>query len=300
MLLYRPQIDVVMLNPDGFRMPLPTTDVDVYNVTQAAAIDTLTTDTNGVLAEGSWSDAGFPVADGDIIELTALVGGPITFLGDPVTFLGSPATFGGSSSLTARLTLRSTQLLAYEHSDNDLASYVAVNEYGDTDAPTKLDIYYKDLDVADAAPVFVQSIPAPTGPASFDIPFQSTVDKNVRWFAVPRTAKAARTESVTSAPTGFDLAIPGTGAAVLKGTATLNFGSVPAHAAATLTMTITGVAVGDVATVSVQPRTATPEAGIVYDAYISAADTVTVRANNYTTAAIDPANTDFMVTVVYL
>lgn len=78
---------------------------------------------------------------------------------------------------------------------------------------------------------------------------------------------------------------------VLTGPATtganLDFGSIAAGASADLTLTVTGAVSTDVAVAS--PQSAL-EAGLIWNAFVSAADTVTVRMTNITGAPIDPAN----------
>lgn len=69
--------------------------------------------------------------------------------------------------------------------------------------------------------------------------------------------------------------------------ATLDFPSITAAGHADLTIAVTGAALGGMAVVS--PNGA-PEAGLVWNAFVSAADTVTVRVSNITAAAIDPAS----------
>jgi len=78
-------------------------------------------------------------------------------------------------------------------------------------------------------------------------------------------------------------------------TATLNFAEIAAGASEDLTITITGAAANY--SVSLGLPTA-PEAGIVFTAFVSAADTVTVRATNITTGAINPASATFRATVI--
>jgi hypothetical protein len=85
--------------------------------------------------------------------------------------------------------------------------------------------------------------------------------------------------------------------AVLSNSASLNFASIAAAASADLTITVTGAAVGDEVTVGLP---AAPTAGIIYQAFVSAANTVTVRATNITGDAIDPAAQTFNVAVLKL
>jgi hypothetical protein len=86
-----------------------------------------------------------------------------------------------------------------------------------------------------------------------------------------------------------------TGNAGLTGSATLDFGSTAAQTSSDLTITVTGAADGDV--VSLGVPNASVNANTNYTAWVSAADTVTVRFNNYSSAAVDPASGTFKVFV---
>lgn len=83
---------------------------------------------------------------------------------------------------------------------------------------------------------------------------------------------------------------------VLFNTATLNFPSISAQSFQDLTITVTGATTGD--SVSLGVPTAAVTAGIVYSAWVSVANTVTVRAHNYTSGALDPASGTFKATIV--
>jgi hypothetical protein len=92
--------------------------------------------------------------------------------------------------------------------------------------------------------------------------------------------------------------ITGSGATVTElsaATASLNFGSIAAAAQADLTITVAGAAVGDFVTLALP---AAPTAGIVFNAFVSAANTVTVRATNITGDAVDPAAGTYGVLVI--
>lgn len=84
-------------------------------------------------------------------------------------------------------------------------------------------------------------------------------------------------------------------AEILTATAALDFGSIAAAASADLTITVTGAAVNDGVILGLP---AAPTAGIVYQAFVSAVNTVTVRATNLTAAAIDPASQTFRITTI--
>jgi len=76
-------------------------------------------------------------------------------------------------------------------------------------------------------------------------------------------------------------------------TKTHDFGSIATQAEATTTVTVTGAAVGDM--VIVRPTTAVN--GIILDGTVTAANTVTIRAVNYSSGGIDPASQDYHVLV---
>jgi len=82
---------------------------------------------------------------------------------------------------------------------------------------------------------------------------------------------------------------------ILSATAALDFPSIAANSSADLTVTVTGAATG--ASVELGLPTA-PTAGIIYMGFVSAANTVTVRAFNVTGSAINPASQSFRATVI--
>ena len=81
----------------------------------------------------------------------------------------------------------------------------------------------------------------------------------------------------------------------LTGSATLNFPSTTTLLSADLTITVTGAADGDV--VSLGVPNAAVNANTCYTAWVSAANTVTVRFNNYSSGTVDPASELFKVFV---
>ena len=92
--------------------------------------------------------------------------------------------------------------------------------------------------------------------------------------------------------------IAGSGATVTKiltATATLNFPSISAASQADLTITVTGAATGDEVIMSLP---AAPAAGIVFNAFVSATNTVTIRASNITGSPVDPASASYGVIVI--
>lgn len=81
---------------------------------------------------------------------------------------------------------------------------------------------------------------------------------------------------------------------VLTASAALDFPSISAASQADLTITVTGAAVNDEVVMGLP---AAPTAGIVFNAFVSAADTVTIRASNITASPVNPASATFAVIV---
>lgn len=79
----------------------------------------------------------------------------------------------------------------------------------------------------------------------------------------------------------------------ITATATLDFPSIAAGAQADLTITLTGAATGDSVFLGLP---AAPAAGLVFNAFVSAANTVTIRASNITASPVDAASVDYRVT----
>lgn len=91
-----------------------------------------------------------------------------------------------------------------------------------------------------------------------------------------------------------NLKIGSSGAAItdhLSGTSTINFASIPGNGCGVSTFTITGAAVNDVVALGV-PSTA-DAASVVYWAFVSSANSVSIKACNVSTFAINPASGTF-------
>lgn len=94
---------------------------------------------------------------------------------------------------------------------------------------------------------------------------------------------------VTAGPVRYTLA------KTLTATAALNFPNTLTLTSSDLTIALTGAADGDV--VSLGVPIAAQNANSCYTAFVSAANTVTVRFNNYSALAIDPASGTFRVSI---
>jgi hypothetical protein len=82
----------------------------------------------------------------------------------------------------------------------------------------------------------------------------------------------------------------------LKGSGTLDFPSTGAHSSADLTITVTGAADGDMVILGVPNASVTNDSN--YSAWVSAANTVTVRFNHYGSGNSNPASGTFKVYVI--
>lgn len=85
-------------------------------------------------------------------------------------------------------------------------------------------------------------------------------------------------------------------AATLTATATLDFASTAAQNSTDLTVTVTGAADGDAVSIGVPNGSTLTNSS--YQAWVSAANTVTVRFNNYSSGSLDPASGTFRVSVL--
>ena len=81
---------------------------------------------------------------------------------------------------------------------------------------------------------------------------------------------------------------------VLYATATLDFGSVAANAAADLDVTINGARANDICMVA---PPGSPDAEMIFIAFVESNNTVTVRACNQATGAVNPASGTYRVMV---
>lgn len=82
---------------------------------------------------------------------------------------------------------------------------------------------------------------------------------------------------------------------ILTDTATLDFASIPAQLFEDITVTVTGASVGDVVSIGIPTAAAVPSS--MFTAFVSATDTVTIRAANISLISIDPASGLFKVKV---
>lgn len=127
--LYYPQLDFITIDSDGFRVIAASEDIDYFNITQDVLIDTLTTDADGIIAKGSFSDGSFTVADGDVVELRH-------------------DTYPG----TARFVLKTSEELAVLAVENNVVTVVLDDDSTDQEADA-VRVFAQDLSNLDVAPI---------------------------------------------------------------------------------------------------------------------------------------------------
>ncbi len=175
---YFPQLLVVNIDAYGFPHPLPDDLVNVYNVTAAAPVGVLSTDSDGVIAEDSMSGSA-----GDVIEF-------------------SHATY----LLTIRLTLQGSQEEAYTAVENDITTYVVENLFTDTTDATSADIYIVDP----SEPGARRRIGSGKADETVAIPYESSIAKTMRVFTVAKADSFVKTEKAFDDDKGVNVYIPAT------------------------------------------------------------------------------------------
>ena len=108
-----------------------------------------------------------------------------------------------------------------------------------------------------------------------------------------RKTIAFQGDVATDIATSLSIANTYTDATRLVASAVLDFGSTAAQTSTDLTITVTGATIGEPVSVG---ATIFPANGD-FSAQVTSADTVTVRFNNYSSGAIDPASGTFKVTI---
>lgn len=126
---FYPQFQVVYIDADGVRVPVPNESFDVNNITTPAALDPVTSDAEGVIAEAGISDME-PVALHDIIEF-------------------SHATYPN----TIRFTVKATQEEAYTAVENNASAYIVQDDRASTTNTNYGEIFITDLDSPTRGPV---------------------------------------------------------------------------------------------------------------------------------------------------
>ena len=179
---YIPGFDVVRIDAQGFRVPVTTGNVVLYNVTQSStpAESPRAISADGIVAAGS-----ITANPGDIIRVSH-----------------------GTYPETVDFTLTATQDEAYTTTDNAAITYVAQNLYTSTTPSQVAEVYVTDIDNPLVKPVRLANVRAD---ASTLIPLQSGVEKNLRFHLVTRDQNLLDTGYNLATAPSEDVTIPATG-----------------------------------------------------------------------------------------
>lgn len=113
---------------------------------------------------------------------------------------------------------------------------------------------------------------------------QKPEDRRFSFSSVMRSLFLAANQAQARASIGF-----------LTATALLDFASIAAQAKADLTISVPGAKVGDAVFLGLP---AAPAAGLVFNAFVSADDVVTVRASNTSGGAVDATSATYRALVI--
>lgn len=176
--VYYPSFDCVLIDADGVMTYAVSETIDAYNVTAASSLGTIASDTNGIVAAGS-----FTATAGDVVEFSH-----------------------GTYPETFRVTLAATQALAYTIKGNNITSYVMENLQTKQTSTVAL-LYAGDNDNPNVEPVLIGS--GQSG-ETVEINYSTTVAKNLRIYARSQNdQQIARTNFDTAAYD--DVTVPGNG-----------------------------------------------------------------------------------------
>lgn len=160
--VHYPSFDCVLIDADGVRSAAASKTIDVYNVTAASSLGTITSNSSGIVAAGT-----FTATAGDVVEF-------------------SHATY----PLTFRLTLTATAAEAYTLKGNDITAYVMEN-LATLSTPTMVRLYAADTDNPAVEPVYIGSGLSGT---TVEINYTTPVAKNLRIYAISQNSdQVART-----------------------------------------------------------------------------------------------------------
>lgn len=113
----------------------------------------------------------------------------------------------------------------------------------------------------------------------------------IRFYAAASHNGTTGTEAFTISSTGVQISGGTLVKKILSATGVLDFASTAAQNSRDLTITVTGAADGDPVKIGVPNGSV--NANTCFTAFVSAANTVTVRFNNYSSGAVDPASGTF-------
>lgn len=182
-LFYR-SFEVVAIDEIGNRTAIPAFDVEFYNITQDVTIDTLTTDSDGMVAAGGFDSGIDDVAAGDVVELRS------------------------AGSLTRQFTLSASADAAVTAPDQPIV-YVAEDLATVREAVEQYEVYLKDTAAPDKRPVYLGDAKADGSLVKF--PYQTGVAQNVELIFNPKTSTVKTEFADPSVRPSEALSIPALG-----------------------------------------------------------------------------------------
>lgn len=178
-LFHYPSFDLLAVDPNGYRLPIPNVAVYARNVTQNAALPSRVSDEFGVVAAGSFDSATHTIAAGDTVEFWA-VQPPIDLAGTPVSSTSINLTWS-LSNRAVRFVVQETAELAFQNNVNEAAAYVYTNAQPGETVATYADIYAYDADNPNDVPTLVgRAAPGETA----ELHYETNFPRNVRLIAV--------------------------------------------------------------------------------------------------------------------
>jgi hypothetical protein len=149
---FYPSFDASLVYTDGKVYPLADADVYATNVTQELDLPAVTSDADGIVAEGYFAaDA----ATGDVVEFYALEP-PLIFTGE-VTGPTSADFSWSATDGTIRFTLQASLADAYDVFANDGQTLIHGNLYAGETAAKVVDIYAVDANEPNESPKLIGS-----------------------------------------------------------------------------------------------------------------------------------------------
>jgi len=190
-------------------------------------------------------------------------------------------------------------ILGYDASETNPGSYIwgngnmsIGNSYRANAAPTNGLLVQGNTGIGTTSPTAALHLRAGTATASTGAPLKFTSGTNLTTPEDGAVEYDGTNYAVSVSSTRYILA------KTLTATAVIDFPSVTGVGTSTQTVTVTGAADGDVVSLGV-PNALASVSGVIYSAYVSAANTVTIKySNNNSFSAINPPSATFRVSVI--
>jgi len=190
-------------------------------------------------------------------------------------------------------------ILGYDGSETNPGSYIWGNgnmaiggSYRANAAPANGLLVQGNTGIGTTSPTAALHLRAGTATASTGAPLKFTAGTNLTTPEDGSVEYDGTNYAVSVSSTRYILA------KTLTATAVIDFPSVTGVSTSTQNVTVTGAADGDVVSLGV-PNALASVSGVIYSAYVSAANTVTIKySNNNSFTAINPPSATFRISVI--